>query len=121
MNWKKKQANLDRRRSRIRGRLTGTAERPRLSVFKTNRYLYVRITDDMSGKILITRTTLNKTQSQSGKAAKSIDWAKKIGALVAEEALKQGISKVVFDRGTAVYHGKIKAVADAAREKGLKF
>jgi large subunit ribosomal protein L18 len=121
MNAKKRQANLDRRRGRIRGRLFGTAERPRMAVSKTNRYLYVQIVDDAAGKILLARTTLNKGQSQSGKAAKSVEWAKKLGTLVAEEAMKQGISKVVFDRGTTVFHGRIKAVAEAARAKGLKF
>ena len=121
MNSKKKQANLDRRRNRVRGRLFGTTERPRMSVSKTNRYLYVRIVDDSTGKILLAKTTLNKGQSQSGKAAKNVEWAAKLGALVAEEAMKQGISKVVFDRGTTVFHGRIKAVAEAARAKGLQF
>ena len=121
MNWKKRKLNLLRRRRRVRGRLFGTTERPRLCVSKTNRYLYVQIVDDSTGKILLARTTLSKPESQKGKSAKSVAWATKLGTRVAEDAMKQGISKVVFDRGAMVYHGKIKAVAEAARAKGLKF
>ena len=121
MNWKKRQSNLKRRRGRIRGRIFGTSGRPRMCVTKTNKYLYAQIVDDSTGKILLTKTTLCKAISQTGKAAKSVEWAKKLGTLIAEEALKQGISKIVFDRGTTVYHGKIKAVAEAARAKGLQF
>jgi large subunit ribosomal protein L18 len=121
MNWRKNALNLERRRKRIRSRITGTPARPRLNVRKTNKFLYAQIIDDTTGKTLVFKTTRTKDLSVAGKSAKNIEAAKKLGAAVAEAALGKGISAVVFDRGVAIYHGKVKAVADGAREKGLKF
>lgn len=99
-------SSRDRRRARIRSKLSGTRERPRLSVFKSNLYLYAQVIDDTAGKTLA--------------AAKGKD-AKEVGTKVAKAAQDKKISTVVFDRGGYIYQGKIKALADAAREAGLKF
>ena len=117
MSIRSEKRRYARRRRRVRSGLFGTAERPRMIVRKTNRYLYVRIMDDSSGKVLVDKTTLSK----DGKPAKSMAHAKKLGLEAGEAAVALGIKKIVFDRGLSVYHGRVKAVAEAAREKGLEF
>ena len=107
-------------RHRIRKQITGTSDIPRMSVFRSNKQIYVQIIDDVSGKTLLSMSSLTK-EIQEKKNVKKTEQAKMVGKKVAEEAKKKGIEQVVFDRGGYLYHGRIKALADAAREGGLKF
>ena len=106
---------------RIRKTVTGTKERPRMSVRFTNENIYVQFIDDDARVTLASTSTLHKTVPERGQVAANAVGAKKIGALAAEAAKSKGIVSVVFDRSGARYHGKVKALADAAREAGLKF
>ncbi|RLD34217.1 MAG: 50S ribosomal protein L18 [Bacteroidetes bacterium] len=110
----------NRIRKRIRKHILGTSENPRLSVFRSNKQIYVQIIDDVSGKTLASASSLSKTILEK-KDINKIEQAKLVGKLVAEEAQKKGISSVVFDRSGYLYHGRIKELANAAREGGLKF
>jgi large subunit ribosomal protein L18 len=107
------------RRWRIRKKVTGTSERPRMSVCFTNENIHVQFIDDVAGKTLAATSTVSKGETKELSA--NVTGAKKVGAIAAKAALDKGISVVVFDRGGARYHGKVKALADAAREAGLKF
>src|ERR1700704_4499863 len=107
-----------RARERIRDKVTGTAERPRLAVFKSLKHIYAQVIDDASGTTIISASTREKDASAKGANAAS---AKAVGALIAKKAKDKGIKRVVFDRGGYLYHGNIKALADAARENGLEF
>ena len=113
-----KQAVRYKRKLRIRSILEGTLERPRLAVFRSNKYLYVQLIDDVKGHTLVSASTLE--EELKGRGA-TIDGAKTLGNLVAKRAMAKNISKIVFDRSGYLYHGRIKALADAAREGGLKF
>lgn len=104
--------------SRIRRKVSGTTERPRLAVHYSNQHIYAQVIDDTVGKTLVSASTLDKSFE---KAASNIESAQKVGQLLAERAKGSNISAVVFDRGGHLYHGKIKALADAAREGGLQF
>ncbi|MFT3989998.1 MAG: 50S ribosomal protein L18 [Luteolibacter sp.] len=104
--------------SRIRRKVSGTAERPRLAVHYSNQHIYAQVIDDVAGKTLVSASTLDKSFE---KASSNIESAQKVGALLAERAKGSNISAVVFDRGGHLYHGKIKALADAARDGGLQF
>jgi large subunit ribosomal protein L18 len=104
--------------SRIRRKVVGTAERPRLAVHYSNQHIYAQVIDDSVGKTLVSASTLAKSFE---KASSNIESAQKVGLLLAERAKGSNISAVVFDRGGHLYHGKIKALADAAREGGLQF
>jgi len=110
-----------KRHMRIRRRLSGTPERPRLCVYRSNKHIYVQIIDDTTARTLVAASTLDK--ELRGKVEKSWnkEGAKSVGALVAVRAKAAGIEDVVFDRGGNIYHGRIAAVAEAAREAGLKF
>lgn len=101
------------RRNRIRAKVTGTSEMPRLSIFKSNKSIYAQVIDDVSGKTLV--------QASGQKSDKKSSQAIAVGKEVASKAKEKGISKVVFDRGGYIYTGRVKALADAAREGGLKF
>ena len=114
-----KQVIRFKRKKRIRARVEGTAERPRLSVFRSNRHLYVQLVDDVKGHTLVAAST--SEEELKGKVGGTIEGAKTLGNLVAKRALAKNISQVVFDRSGYLYHGRIKALADAAREGGLKF
>ena len=103
--------------SRIRARLTGTTERPRLNVYRSLNHIYAQVIDDQKGETLVSASSLQLKLKTGG----NIATAKEIGKAVAELAVKKGIKKVVFDRGGYLYHGRIKALADAAREAGLEF
>ena len=103
---------------RIRSRLAGTAERPRLAVFRSVAHIYAQVIDDEAGKTLVAASSVDKGAKTNGG---NVVAAKAIGKLVAERAKEKGISRVVFDRGGYHYHGRIKALADAAREAGLEF
>lgn len=108
-----------KRKTRIRGTLSGTLERPRMAIFRSNKYLYVQLIDDVKGATLVSASTLE--EENRGKLKNSIEGAKALGSLVAKRAIAKKIEKVVFDRGGYLYHGRIRALADAAREAGLKF
>ena len=110
----------ERRKLRIRKTITGTTERPRLSVFSSARHIYVQVIDDSTGSTLVAASTLSKDLRSSLDGSKS-DEAKKVGSLIAEMCKSKNIDKVVFDRNGYRYHGRIKALADAAREAGLNF
>lgn len=111
----------DRRHERVRKRLQGTTERPRLSVYRSLTHIYAQVIDDSQGRTLVAASTLDGTlRPQLGEMTKTQE-AQAVGRLVAQRALEAGISQVVFDRGGYVYHGRVKAVADAAREAGLQF
>ena len=106
---------------RISNRFSGTAERPRLAVFRSNNHVYAQVIDDVAGKTLVSASTLEKDIKAELKNTDDIEAASKIGDVVAKRALEKGIKAVVFDRGGYIYHGKVKALADAAREAGLEF
>jgi large subunit ribosomal protein L18 len=108
-----------RRHARVRKHVRGTAERPRLAVFRSNRHISVQVIDDRQGRTLVAASTL-EAPLRSGSTANK-DAAAKVGELVAERAKAAGITKVVFDRGGFLYHGRVAAVADAARAAGLEF
>jgi len=105
---------------RIRKHVSGTEERPRMTVFRSNKEMYVQLVDDLNGKTLVAASSLKKVEGKAEKINK-IGQAKQVGKLIAEKSLDKGITKVVFDRNGYLYHGRVKALADAAREGGLKF
>jgi large subunit ribosomal protein L18 len=109
------------RHRRLRKRVAGTAETPRLAVFGSLKHIYAQVIDDATGRTLVSASSMDKSLKDALKSTGSQDAAKAVGKLVAEKALAQGISAVVFDRGGHVYQGRVKALADAAREAGLKF
>ena len=115
----KKEFLRARRRRRIRGRIEGSALRPRLSCFRSNRHIYAQIVDDLSGKTLVAASSLDS--EFSGKASGTIAASRSVGEIIAKKAIAKKISTVVFDRGGYLYHGRVRALADAAREVGLKF
>ncbi len=108
-----------KRKKRIRSRLAGTSDKPRLSVFKSNTNLYVQLVDDEAGKTIASASTQEK--ANRGSVKNTIEGAKHLGQLIAKRAAEKKISRIVFDRSGYIYHGKIKALADAAREAGLTF
>jgi large subunit ribosomal protein L18 len=119
---KQKRERRERAHRRVRQRVAGTGERPRLSVYKSLRYIYAQVIDDARGVTLASAWSADPAvRGQLTKSASSAEAAKLVGELVAERARERGIEKVVFDRGGYVYHGNVKALADAAREKGLQF
>ena len=111
-------AQRQKRHTRVRGKVSGTSERPRLNVFRSNANIYAQIIDDVNGVTLVSANTLEK---EFEGATGNCEAAKKVGAVLAERAKEKGIEEVVFDRGGYVYHGRIAALADGAREAGLKF
>ena len=106
---------------KIRNRFSGTAQRPRLAVFRSNNHMYAQIIDDTVGNTLVSASTLQKDVKAELEKTNNVDAAAYLGTVIAKKALEKGITTVVFDRGGFVYHGKIQALADAAREAGLKF
>ena len=110
-----------RRHARVRKHIYGTTVKPRLSVFKSLSHIYAQIIDDTTGKTLIAASTTEKAVQEGLKHGGNVVAAKKVGASIAERALGKNIKQVVFDRGGYQYHGCVKALADAAREKGLQF
>ena len=107
-----------KRHARVRAKISGTAERPRLCVYRSNANISAQIIDDVKGITLVSASTLEKAFEGNGG---NIEAAKKIGAIIAERANEKGITEVVFDRGGYLYHGRVSALADGAREGGLKF
>lgn len=106
---------------RIRSRLSGTPERPRLAVFRSNNHMYAQIIDDVAGNTLVSASTLQSDVKQSLKKTNDVAAAAKLGEVIAKKAIDKDITNVVFDRGGYIYQGKVKALADAAREAGLTF
>ena len=116
-----KAALREKKHMRLRNRLSGTAERPRLAVFRSNNHMYAQIIDDTVGNTLVAASTLEKEIKAELKKTNDVDAAAYVGKIVAKRAMDKGITEVVFDRGGFLYHGKIKALAEAAREAGLVF
>ena len=111
-----------RRKQRVRLSLRRSGGgRPRLSVFRSSKHIYAQVIDDLKGETLASASSLEKTLRDGGKTGADIDAAKAVGKLLAERAVKNGVTEVVFDRGSYLYHGRVKALADAARESGLSF
>lgn len=116
-----KQKQLERRKYNIRKTLSGSAERPRLSVFRSDKHLSVQVIDDLAGRTLVSASTTQADVRGELKNGGNIEAAKRVGKAIAAKALAAGIKAVAFDRGGRRYHGRIKALADAAREGGLSF
>lgn len=121
MNTADKVRQLARRRRRVRNTIMGTAERPRLNVFRSSAHIYAQIINDIEGKTLAAASSLDKSLRTSLKSTSSIEAAKAVGQLIAARAKAVHVTAVVFDRGGRMYHGRIKALADASREGGLQF
>ncbi len=109
------------RHRRLRRDLSGTSERPRLAVFRSLKHIYAQVVADESGRTLVAASTLEKSIKEAMKSTGDQEAAKAVGKQIAEKALAKGITAVVFDRGGHIYHGRVKALAEAAREAGLKF
>ena len=114
-----KNATRKKRHARVRAKLSGTAARPRLNVFRSNKHIYAQVIDDVNGVTLASASTLDKDLVLN--LHSNVEAAQKVGELVAKRAVEKGINAVVFDRGGYLYHGRIQALADAARENGLQF
>lgn len=108
-----------KRHARVRTKLSGTQERPRLNVYRSNQHIYAQVIDDVTGVTLASASTLDKDLSLNGTG--NVEAAKQVGLLVAKRATEKGVTVVVFDRGGYLYHGRVKALAEAAREAGLQF
>jgi len=117
MSMKKDQGRI-RRKLRIRKKVLGSSEKPRVTVFKSLKHIYVQVIDDLTGKTLASASSVSKDFSGSGG---NVEGAKKVGELLGVKALEKGIKKIVFDRNGYSYHGRVKALADTLREKGLDF
>lgn len=117
----KSQELRKRRQRRVRMRITGTQERPRLNVFRSLDHIYAQVIDDVAGRTLVSASTLEKGLAAELEDKNKVGQAAAIGKAVADRAVAEGITEVVFDRGGYLYHGRVKALADGAREGGLKF
>jgi large subunit ribosomal protein L18 len=113
--------SVRRRHRRVRRKVSGTAERPRLSVFRSNQHIYAQVIDDNLQHTLAAASTLEPTLNSELKSGATCDASTEVGKLIAKRALEKGISKVVFDRGGNLYHGRVKALAEAVREAGIDF
>ena len=118
---KSRTAVRENKHRRMRHHLVGTAERPRLAVFRSNNHMYAQIIDDTVGNTLVSASTLDKDVKAEVEKTNNVDAATKLGTVIAKKALDKGITTVVFDRGGFIYEGKVKALAEAAREAGLEF
>ena len=110
-----------KRKKRIRRKMEGTEVRPRLTVFRSDKHIYAQIINDETGATLVSTSTLSPEYKEMGAIKGKVGAAKRVGELVAAKAMEKGIAKVVFDRNGVIYHGRIQALADAARQKGLDF
>ena len=111
----------EKKHLRIRNRFSGTPERPRLAVFRSNNHMYAQIIDDTVGNTLVSASTLEKEVKAELEKTNNVDAAAYVGTVIAKRAIEKGIKEVVFDRGGFIYHGKVAALAEAAREAGLEF
>jgi large subunit ribosomal protein L18 len=116
-----KKATIRRKHARVRKKVSGTPCAPRLAVNKSNRFIYAQIIDDTTGNTIVAASSLETVLKEKFKGVLNIEAAKEVGKVIGERAKEKGIEKVVFDRGGFLYHGRIKALADAAREAGLEF
>ena len=121
VNKKSRALVREKKHRRMRNHLSGTAERPRLAVFRSNNHMYAQIIDDTVGNTLVAASTLDKDVKAELEKTNNVDAAAYLGTVVAKKALDKGIETVIFDRGGFIYQGKVQALADAAREAGLKF
>jgi large subunit ribosomal protein L18 len=118
---KEKAVRMRRRKIGIRKRVTGSAERPRLTIYRSSKHIYAQVIDDMGGRTLVAASTLHQDVKGDLKHGANIIAAKRVGKAIAEKAKAAGVTKVSFDRAGNRYHGRVKALADAAREGGLQF
>ncbi len=118
---KAKRRARNKRHKRVRGKIFGTSERPRLCVYRSNAGIYAQIIDDTLGKTLVSASTVDKEMRNEIKGSKNMKTSARVGELVAKRAIKANINSVVFDRGGRLFHGRVKALADAVRSGGLKF
>jgi len=116
-----KDAHRRRVHARVRTRLAGTPERPRLNVYRSVAHIYAQVIDDRNGRTIVSASSVDKETKKGLKGGGNIASAKAVGKIIAERAKAAGVTQVVFDRGGYKYHGRVKALADAAREAGLKF
>ncbi|PLT31343.1 50S ribosomal protein L18 [Peribacillus deserti] len=114
-----KNATRRKRHARVRAKLSGTEARPRLNVYRSNKHIYAQLVDDLTGVTLASASTLDKDLGLE--STSNLEAAQKVGELVAKRAVEKGVKAVVFDRGGYLFHGRVKALADAARENGLEF
>lgn len=121
VNKKSRALVREKKHRRMRNHISGTAERPRLAVFRSNNHMYAQIIDDTVGNTLVAASTLEKEVKEQLEKTNNVDAAAYLGTVIAKRAIEKGIDTVVFDRGGFIYQGKIEALADAAREAGLKF
>lgn len=118
---KRKLTGRQRRKYRIRNKIAGSGERPRLSVFRSSKHIYAQVVDDVAGGTIAAASTLSRDLKGTLESDNKTDAAKKVGALIAKICLEKKVERVVFDRNGYLYHGRVKALADAAREAGLSF
>lgn len=118
---KEKRISRERRHVRVRRTVKGTPDRPRMAVYRSLEHIYVQVIDDVAGHTLASASTLDKDVKKAAKGMRKTDEAKVVGQMIAERAKQAGITRVVFDRGGNRYHGRVKALADSAREAGLEF
>ncbi len=118
---KHRMLNRRERHKRVRKKVKGTSERPRLAVFKSSTHIYAQLIDDIKAHTIISASTLDPAFKQKMNSTGNILAAKLVGQILAQRALEKGIEKIIFDRGGFIYHGRIKALAESARETGLKF
>ena len=110
-----------KRHYRIRNKVNGTAQQPRLAVFRSNKHIYAQVIDDVAGNTIVAASTVEADVASKVEHTSTVEAAKIVGEAIAKKAIDKGITEVVFDRGGYIYHGKVKALADAAREAGLQF
>jgi large subunit ribosomal protein L18 len=118
---KEKRISRERRHVRVRRTVKGTPDRPRMAVYRSLEHIYVQVIDDVAGHTLASASTLDRDVKKAAKGMRKTDEAKVVGQMIAERAKQAGITRVVFDRGGNRYHGRVKALADSAREAGLEF
>ena len=122
LKYRKQLSPRKRRHVRVRAKVSGTSVRPRLNVFRSSAHIYAQVIDDIQGHTLVAASDLEQeVKDRAGNSAKKTDRAKAVGEVIAERAKSAGVEDVIFDRGGFLYHGRVKAVADGAREGGLKF
>ena len=121
INKKSRNAIREKKHLKIRNRFSGTPERPRLAVFRSNQHIYAQVIDDEARRTLVSASTVEKAIAAEVEHTDTVEAAAKVGEMIGKRALEAGVTEVVFDRGGFVYHGKIQALADAAREAGLTF
>ncbi len=121
INKPSRKAIREKRHYRLRANINGTASKPRLSVYRSNKHIYAQVIDDVAGVTLCSASTMDKEVSGAVEFTNNVEAAAKVGEIAAKRAVEKGITEVVFDRGGYIYQGKVKALADAAREAGLQF